>query len=85
MSKKTQDQDEVFARHLINDIFNSLWFKDYEVREILHESYVLNIQNMNEHAHRNHIDLRNYYSEIGRVLLNAPGLCELKRPYGKQR
>ena len=70
---KTADKRAISAERIIDKIFLFFSFSDTELRDILRDSYIGNIPNMDGYLVRNNIDLRRYYYGIKPILLTTIG------------
>jgi hypothetical protein len=77
---KTADKRAISAERIIDKIFSDLSFSDTELRDILRDSYIGNIPNMDGYLVRNNIDLRRYYYGIKPILLTTIGTRRKHKP-----
>ena len=76
---------ERLAKHILKDVFGDLWFSDETIRNILYDTYIANIPAMNRYAFDTQTDLREYYYEIKRILLQTPDTKLRQKRLEKQR
>lgn len=63
------------AEQFINEAFRTLWFADVKMRDVLYDSYMSNIADMNKHARATHADLYTYYfKDLRKILKTIPGV-----------
>ena len=61
------------AERCINTAFRTLWFYDTEMRDILYDSYMLNINIMNDYVYQTGVDVHEYYFDgLRKVLRQLP-------------
>jgi len=59
---------------LKSDVFSGLWFKEAEMRAIVYDSYMLNMDSLIEYAATNHLELKKYLMEIKDILATTKGV-----------
>ena len=64
----------------LDDVFHSVFFKDVELRNILWDSYRMNLWDIALYAIDNKIDEIKHIHSIQSVLLKIPG-CRLKKSF----
>jgi len=63
----------------LDDVFESLWFKDASLRFILIGSYRMNLRHMVLYALNSGIDEIEFIQSLRQVLLEMPGCVDLER------
>lgn len=68
------------AERYITVAFKTLWFSDTNFRDILYDSYIANLHQMNAHMRATHTDIYDYYfRELRKILLQTPGVRNYHR------
>ena len=80
MSKRGDAYYHRKAEQFIDTAFKTLWFSDVQLRDILRDSYMNNIDDMNKHARARHADMYTYYfTELRKILKTTPGIRDYRR------
>lgn len=76
---------ERLAEHILQDVFRDLWFPNKKMRNLLYETYVMNIPAMNKFIMDTQTDIRTYYYGIKQILLQTSGIKIRRNRFEKQR
>lgn len=60
------------CKAFIHQAFHDVWFMDKELKTLMHDSYLDNIDDMMSFAMENDINLREYFLQIKQELLKLP-------------
>lgn len=76
---KDTRQKYAFSEYMtaLDDVFYSVYFRDVSLRNILWDSYRMNLWELAFYALDNHVDEIKHIQSIVNVLLNIPG-CKLR-------
>jgi len=69
-----RDYRRYSAGILKHDVFSGLWFKDAEMREIVYDSYMMNLDPIVEYATSKHLNVKRHITEIKEILLQSKGV-----------
>ncbi len=59
---------------LKSDVFSGLWFKDAEMRAIVYDSYMLNLEPLIQYATAHQLSLKQYLMEIKDIITTTNGV-----------
>ena len=63
----------------VHQAFHEVWFQDQELKTLMHDCYLDNIEDMMSFAMENGIRLREYFMQIKQELLKMPGTNERQK------
>ncbi len=64
------------CKALVHQAFHEVWFQDKELKTLIHDCYLDNIEDMMSFAMENKIKLREYFLQIKQELLQLPNTYE---------
>ncbi len=67
------------CKAFIHKAFHEVWFKDQELKTLMHDCYLDNIEDMMSFAMENDINLHDYFMQIKQVLLTIPNTYERQK------
>ncbi len=67
------------CKAFIHQAFHEVWFQDQELKTLIHDCYLDNIEDMMSFAMENEIKLRDYFLQIKQELLKLPNTYERQK------
>ena len=67
------------CKAFIHRAFHEVWFQDKELKTLMHDCYLDNIDDMMSFAMENEINLHDYFMQIKQELLTIPNTYERQR------
>lgn len=67
------------CKAFIHMAFNKVWFQDKELKTLMHDCYLDNIEDMMSFAMENDINLYDYFMQIKQELLKLPNTYERQK------
>ena len=67
------------CKAFIHRAFHEVWFQDKELKTLMHDCYLDNIDDMMSFAMENGINLHDYFMQIKQELLKIPHTYERQR------
>ena len=67
------------CKAFIHKAFHDVWFQDKELKTLMHDCYLDNIEDLMSFAMANDIGLRDYFMQIKQELLKLPNTYERQR------
>ncbi|MBQ3039585.1 MAG: hypothetical protein IJD41_03455 [Alphaproteobacteria bacterium] len=67
------------CKAFIHKAFHEVWFQDKELKTLMHDCYLDNIDDMMSFAMENEINLHDYFMQIKQELLTIPNTYERQR------
>ena len=79
-NKHTKEQYRQFGAYILDrKVFSKIRFLEKDMRAIVHDSYMMNLDLMIEYAMDNHINIKDYLSELRCILLKTKNVYEKQR------
>lgn len=75
---KAKDREDM-CKGFIKEAFDKVWFQNYELKTLIHNSYLDNLDTLMTYAMENNIRLRDYFMGIKQELLKSPNTYERQK------